>query len=605
MALKILTVFLLQSVLIYSYDVTVTTKLGDIIGKYEEIPVRPSKKTIISFLGIPYAQPPVGDLRFRKPVPYGNFTTPFKAMEFGASCPQFWPGLTSKVQDEDCLFLNIFSPVGSGTNVKYSVMVFIHGGGFIIGDGRSQTYGKLAAFGDLIVITLNYRLGPLGFLTSGDSFARGNFGLWDQHLALKWVNENIESFGGDTKKVTIFGQSAGGVSVIFQALYPGNKGLFQRVISQSGTANTGWAMLTDANSKTTEFSKRFNCDEFYSEALLTCLRNINDTTEMAKKSYISFFIDGSVDWTPVVDGDFVTQERVDALKLPSNSAPIELFQNISVIMGNTGLEGQQFVIPGTPLHSAGINSSYTIEDLKSVIRTFIPRTLKAVMGYELDKSIVDDIVYQYSNFQSPNDKNVHIQKAIDVITDAGYFIPVLTAVLNHARDNTKSSTYQYEFNELNPLRPHDPWVDGALHGDDLQYVFGSVYDVGVSKNLPQPQLDSQWRLSSIMMTYWINFAKSGDPNKPLTPEVIWKPFDDKDRSYLYLSSAEIKNYQYLHAERAVFWLEYIPKILKRAEEERENMKELMRKEDCINSGSVLFGSIILIFSSIISFDIYF
>ncbi|XP_050390186.2 bile salt-activated lipase-like [Patella vulgata] len=162
-------------------DITVLTNVGNITGSVEDVNVGPNVVKVSTYLGIPFAEPPVGNLRFTKPQP----------------------------------------------------KIWIHGGSFSVGSGRATTSSILAAYGEVIVVSVNYRLGVFGFLTSGNSAAGGNYGLWDQHLAIKWVKNNIEGFGGDATRITIFGESAGSVSVMLQALYPGNENMFQRVIAES------------------------------------------------------------------------------------------------------------------------------------------------------------------------------------------------------------------------------------------------------------------------------------------------------------------------------------------------------------------------------------
>jgi cholinesterase/neuroligin len=142
---------------------------------------------------------------------------------------------------EDCLYLNIYAPKKPEQGEKLAVMVWFHGGGFIVGSADIYPADHLAVYGDVVVVTVNYRLTVFGFLSTGDEHAPGNYGLWDQRMALDWVNKNIEGFGGDPARVTIFGESAGAASVIYQGLYPDNRGLFQRVVAQSGSAGSWWA----------------------------------------------------------------------------------------------------------------------------------------------------------------------------------------------------------------------------------------------------------------------------------------------------------------------------------------------------------------------------
>ncbi|ESO88948.1 hypothetical protein LOTGIDRAFT_106681, partial [Lottia gigantea] len=266
----ILAIFLLEVT-----GITVNSKLGTIVGRIETVKVGPENVTIAEYLGIPYAKPPIGDLRFKKPVPFGNFETEFNASDYGPSCMQYLPGITESIQpqSEDCLYVNIFSPDINQDGTKYHVMVWIHGGSFLFGDGKWRTANILAAFGNVIVVTLNYRLGPFGFLDSDDNTISGNYGLWDQHMAIQWVHDNIASFNGNPDSVTVSGESAGSASVMYQAIYPGNEGLFQRIIAQSGSSNAEWALITDPGTRIKKYSEKFGCNQESSSDIVDCLRS--------------------------------------------------------------------------------------------------------------------------------------------------------------------------------------------------------------------------------------------------------------------------------------------------------------------------------------------
>ena len=189
------------------------------------------------FLGIPYAKPPVGELRFNKPQPMENWDDNKDATKFKSISPQGWPDNPpiNQTEDEDCLYLNIWTP-NADKNTR-PVMVWIHGGGFMTGAGSKPRFNgaRLAVQGDVVVITFNYRLGILGFLNLPG--IPPNIGLQDQIVAIEWVKENIQQFGGDPQNITIFGESAGGASVAILLTTPGTMGLFHKAIIESGAAN--------------------------------------------------------------------------------------------------------------------------------------------------------------------------------------------------------------------------------------------------------------------------------------------------------------------------------------------------------------------------------
>jgi carboxylesterase type B len=224
------------------------------------------------YLGIPYAQPPVGDLRYEPPNPPKSWTGVRKANKLGAECAQFnilAGGVLAG--EEDCLFVNVFTPKLKDDGKLLPTMVWIHGGLFVA--GSSNMYRPdFFMDEDVVLVTLNYRLAALGFLNTGDGLVLGNMGLKDQSLALKWVQQNIKKFGGDPNQVTIFGESAGGASVHFQLLSKQSEGLFHRAISQSGVALNPWAIRGNVAAQAKRYAKSLNCPTEDLKDLVKCLK---------------------------------------------------------------------------------------------------------------------------------------------------------------------------------------------------------------------------------------------------------------------------------------------------------------------------------------------
>lgn len=217
----------------------VNAKCGPISGRRIEL----LGKGVNVFLGIPYAQPPIGDLRLRKPVPKQNWSATLNATRRPHQCrqnPQEWPAFPGKSTNcsEDCLYLNLWAPADGIPGELRPVMVWIHGGDFILGSSSWDYYdgSMLSAYGEVVVVSMNYRLGRLGFLNAGTEEAPGNQGLYDQKLALQWVKDNALYFGGNASAVTLFGQDAGAASIAMHMMSPLSSGLFNRAILQSGGA---------------------------------------------------------------------------------------------------------------------------------------------------------------------------------------------------------------------------------------------------------------------------------------------------------------------------------------------------------------------------------
>uniref|UniRef100_A0A3P8RHZ3 Carboxylic ester hydrolase n=1 Tax=Astatotilapia calliptera TaxID=8154 RepID=A0A3P8RHZ3_ASTCA len=234
----------------------VHTKLGSLKGEY--VSVKGKETGVHAYLGVPFAKPPLGpSLRLAPPQPVGGWEGVRDATKQPPMCIQSKETVLDLVDklgtalveipdiSEDCLYLNIYAPANRAKNAKLPVMVWIHGGGFALGSASTYDGSALAAYQDVVVVLIQYRLGLLGFLSTGDEHISGNFGLLDQVEALKWIQQHIHNFGGDPGLVTIFGESAGGVSVSLLLLSPLSDGLFHRAIAESGTAAMNVLMAND------------------------------------------------------------------------------------------------------------------------------------------------------------------------------------------------------------------------------------------------------------------------------------------------------------------------------------------------------------------------
>ena len=400
---------------------------------------------------------------------------------------------------------------------KLPVMVWIHGGGFTSGTSAMYPGENLSVFGDVIVVTINYRVAEMGFLRTKERYA--NFGLWDQHLAIRWVNTNIGSFGGDVNNVTIFGESAGGSSIVYQSLFPGNKGLFQRGIAESGGITSSWAFSTEeyADNVFASFANKLGCTAPDHDDVLSCLRS-KGTDEVASvmKSLTAF----SPDAHPALDNDFATmypQYMLDPAKASPDS--LDMFQSIDFIMGSTSIDGGLFLPYIAQELALNITS---LEQFKmprdAYERQFIPSTLEGIFkdAKNISQSSIDLLILEYTNWTAPNDDIARNRKLIDMRTHCSMNAPMVATAGLHTRGSSRQ-TYIYQFSTAPTTHLIDTpsWLQGptkANHADDIFFVFGFPQGLmrfmeSTGKIISYTEKDVQ--AAKTVMTMWSNFAKTG------------------------------------------------------------------------------------------------
>ncbi|XP_049958879.1 pyrethroid hydrolase Ces2e-like isoform X7 [Schistocerca serialis cubense] len=295
-------------------DVLVTVQQGSLQGSTATSVYNTS---YTAFLGVPYAEPPVGELRFQDPQPAGSWEGVRNATSYGSDCVQ-----SSGDGSEDCLYLNVFVPGVPEEGAGLPVLFWVHGGGFVVGSGSDQEHGPdfLVSYG-VILVTINYRLGPLGFLSTGDEVVPGNAGVKDQHLALTWVKQNIASFGGDPDLVTLQGQSAGGMAVSLHLVSPLSSGLFSRLIIQSGNFIGSSAPLEAARRNAFRLGAALGFETDDSQQLVDFLRSVNATDLLVDSSLIltdeEKLLYSYALWSPHIeaehDGAFISEPPIQPL----------------------------------------------------------------------------------------------------------------------------------------------------------------------------------------------------------------------------------------------------------------------------------------------------
>lgn len=426
------------------------------------------------FLGIPYAAPPVGDLRWRPPQDVQPWAQTREATKFANWCPQQKRGIFAAPSvTEDCLYLNVFTPqIQSGRSAKRPVMVWFYGGGLFAGESNDYDGSKLARQGDVVVVTLNYRVGALGFFSHPAINAEGhlsvNYGIMDQQAALRWVKRNIAAFGGDPENVTIFGQSGGGTSVLANLQSPLSKDLFQRAINQSGTRVTVTAPATILKLGE-DFAQTTGC----TDQSAACLRSLSVEKILENQSGLLRVIPDF----PSVDGAVITQSAFAAFRDGNyNRVPI---------MNGLVSDEQAFFMPelntGVPLKE---------EEFERFASSF---------GVQYKDKLLEK--YPLKNYPDASLALIAMAQGSKACTARSLDLQWV----KHA------PVYAYEFQDRTAPSyfPAMSFQMRAYHTSELQYLF-PLFHGGLGT--PHPLNRAQEALADEMVRYWTNFARTGSPN---------------------------------------------------------------------------------------------
>ncbi|XP_049802599.1 cholinesterase 1-like isoform X1 [Schistocerca nitens] len=505
----------------------------------------------VSFSGIPYAEPPVGPRRFKEAEPKRPWDGVLDALEEGSPCAQV-NDAGVYLGSEDCLYLNVYTPqlpndTASADPLK--VMVWIHGGGFVQGEGGRAQFGPdfLVERG-VIVVTLNYRLGVLGFLSLENELAPGNLGLKDQHLALRWVRRNIRAFGGDPDDVTLFGESAGAASVHYHLLSGMSKGLFSRAIAQSGSALSPWAFCAAPRQRALSLAASLGLPggssdrqllEFLSQ--LPAERLLSDTkaalSDRDRRRLFNFVFVPSVE--PAVAGAFLTQE-------PAALMAQGLSRSLPYLTGVLSAECNFF----TSVTVSG--SLSTNESLRNFNENF-----EAIIGPDLRLRDVSDqkaaaALIRKFYYGEEEITRLHDVTTGKMLTDL-YFEEGIDAVVHNMVENGSEPLYYYRFSYKGP-NSAVPDQQGVPHADDLKYVF---LDNRGGQNLDQTSDEGQIR--DRIITMWTNFAKYGDPTPNETSHLIpkWEAFTKQNSAFLDIN-VELNMESSLDKEQMAFWHGILP-----------------------------------------------
>ena len=483
----------------------VTTTEGEIHGVTTQVTVAGSSYNVHKYLGIPFAEPPVGDLRFKKPeARKAALDSPFNATQFGPICPQIKVEgeRVVGIEDEDCLYLNVYVPERSADLASgHAVMIWIYGGAFLLGSSNTYEAPHLAAYGNVIYVTINYRVGPLGFLSTMNDNCPGNFGLWDQRLAMQWVNRHISSFGGDVDRITVFGQSAGAISAVVHGMYPENRGLLHRVIAQSGVAEVKFIdMKRDTLQLVHAIADNLGCSDNDPSEIIDCMKKVTwqEYMDVINNMYLNPDNLLFMMFDPVVDGEMikVDPKLLTEMSKEHNIEEVEFFQSLDLINGFCEFEG-------------GVSMQFFSDDMnnfqptqETMVIDLIPMANYVFYRKMFSPEVGRLIAHEYTNWSDPyNYEHIRVQYAA-IHGDAGFSVPAVVTSRLHASGGNDNS-YMYTFLPVPTHRfPTTPdWLPGADHGDETAYIQGIEKLAGIQ--------DWEIQLSYTLMTYWANFAKTG------------------------------------------------------------------------------------------------
>ncbi|CAL4236315.1 unnamed protein product, partial [Meganyctiphanes norvegica] len=479
----------------------IQTKSGLIRGIRKQV----LGKDIDVFYGIPFAKPPLKELRFHKPVAMDPWKGILDATNLPNSCEQtpyeYYPGFEGEAiwnpntpLSEDCLYLNIWAPakLREEGELPGEILVWLYGGGFMAGTISLEIYDAdiMAAANNVVVASMNYRVGSFGYLYLKELDILGNQGLYDQALAMKWIQDNAIAFGGNPNHITLFGESAGGGSVTAHLLSPISRNYFNRAILQSGVINCPWSIMTVEKAHTIGLQLVDDCgcnSSLIKESpkkVIACMQNVNASTinNMVWNSYWGIL---GFPTAPIVDGIFLPDDPMEMLKRGD-------YKDTELLIGTNKDEGTFFII-----------YDY-MDDFSKDDSNFIKREkfLEIVNQIFKDFSQVEReaIIFQYTEWEHLED-GYYNQKALsELVADYFFICPsnlFAEMYAHHGRD-----VYYYHFTHRTSTNPWGEWM-GVLHGDEVDYVFG--HPLNKSKKYSREEEE----LSRKIMGYFTTFSATG------------------------------------------------------------------------------------------------
>ncbi|XP_074595180.1 esterase E4-like isoform X2 [Brevipalpus obovatus] len=530
------------------YYPQVTLSSGILRGRKMKTGERGDEKEFVAFLGIPYARPPVGPLRFQQPEQHPGWSGLTDAWTYKNPCPQL--DLRGKeVGREDCLYLNVYTPTVERkpfNDFFYPVMVFMGSGNFENDD--SSVFGPEKLMDkNIVLVTFNHRIGILGYLNSGDQHATGNYGLHDQLMALKWVSKNIESFLGDPHSVTLFGQRAGAASIFFHILSPLSKGLFHRVIMQSGSGLCDWSLQRNPTDSLNQLAKQLRCPSSSTSELIECARSAPWKDILKAQKNDKAISDMPAFYVPSIEK--FGSERF----LPQDPWTIldsGVVNRVPIIIGFNKQE-TSYLYPALSQQYAGEKAKFHDKMVNKFLECCTPFKGKA------REKILPIILFQYFSRLNPTNHTEVLLRFINMTTDSMY-ISCIDETL-HALSRVGLSPYLYSFSyrgqhsmiETVKGSATIPTEIGPSSGDELLYLFHMK--LGFQRN----QNFRDEKVSHRLTTLWTDFVRFGlVPRVPNAEYPKWEKFDAQHQTLLSIDDY-LTIQPYNHETSALFWSDHL------------------------------------------------
>ncbi|XP_012282147.2 fatty acyl-CoA hydrolase precursor, medium chain [Orussus abietinus] len=540
---------------------------GALLGK--EVFLSRAQK-VTAYLGIPYAQAPLGPLRFAAPVrsPLPSWTGTRDASRYRPSCQQQVarrklhetlylrllppddqpdPGFS-----EDCLFLNVFVPDGARPPEGWPVMVWFHGGDFNTGTPAIWDASVFVTKQKVLVVTVAYRLNILGFFTTTDAEAPGNYGILDQLAALDWVRRNVDVFDGSPGNVAIAGHSSGAISVGLHLVSPLSRGLFSKAIAMSGDA-VGSVGSPEAEESVVDLvAEKFGCYRRPTSALMECLRRVDGAILVRETADIET-------WGPIVDADTVNASEPFLPEHPRDALASGVFNAVPLVTGYANNEQALAYIEGVVGAEDGGLSLTRFEGLVVDEATATVEEPDENSTCESKPKVVADaVLFFYKPHPSTENRTLLRDRYLDMQTERSY-ASGLTFLAGKLAHRQQAYVYRFDYRPKTPAVTRDvPEWAGVPHMFDLQFLWGLPYALGS----PVQWNAADKKIADTVMTTFANFLRTGTPSLPVPSSGKWEPYSEASPGILLIDrTVEMADPSQVDYKALAFWNEYYPSVL--------------------------------------------